>query len=133
MCIYQLSKLKLFCHFPGILLPYLWIQISPEMCWWSAQVMSAGQDPKSSCTGVSLFFDFLICVNCVSFCYFFLCFVHLPEVIFDTQKSWNFPYFLQECLLICYLNILNYWYIETSNMFSPTFRLSIYVKLNNIQ
>ena len=34
--------------------------------------MSAGQDPKSSCTGVSLFFDFLICVNCVSFCYFFL-------------------------------------------------------------
>ena len=64
--------LKLFCHFPGILLPYLWIQISPEMCRWSAQVMPAGQDPKSSCSGVSLFFDFLICVNCVSFCYFFL-------------------------------------------------------------
>ena len=34
--------------------------------------MPAGQDPKSSCSGVSLFFDFLICVNCVSFCYFFL-------------------------------------------------------------
>ena len=69
---YGILNLKLFCHFPGILLPYLWIQISPEMCRWSAQVMPAGQDPKSSCTGVSLFFDFLICVNCVSFCYFFL-------------------------------------------------------------
>ena len=40
-------------EFLGILLPYLRLQISSEMCWRSPKAVSTGQDTKSPRSGVS--------------------------------------------------------------------------------
>ena len=62
---FQFLKSSVFVS--GILLSNLWIQVSSEMCGRGTKVMPAGQDPKSSRSGVSPILFLHICVNCVSF------------------------------------------------------------------
>ena len=52
----------------GILLPYLWMQVSSAMCRSGSKTLSTGQDAESPCTSVSITSMF---TKCFVFCLMF--------------------------------------------------------------